>query len=174
LHAAGEQADTGKAKCFRSFGALSSRSISSRNLDGQLEPLTVGTLGSFSAGPKVFNQLRIITFSGFAADTTKVNANRRTAAGPVDWSLSLQVFLYLQVLDVLTTWLGFRLRLSEASPFIHFLMRLGPTAGLLGSKVVALLLGAFCVWRGSFNVIRVINYWYAAVVVWNLALIVGG
>ena len=40
----------------------------------------------------------------------------------MDWSLSLQVFFYLQVLDVLTTWLGFRIGLSEASPFIRMLM----------------------------------------------------
>ena len=98
--------------------------------------------------------------------------NLRTTTGPVDWSLSLQVFLYLQVLDVLTTWLGFRLGLSEASPFIQLLMHLGPAAGLVGSKMVALLLGAFCVWRGRFRVIYWINYWYAALVVWNLALIV--
>ena len=81
------------------------------------------------------------------------------------------MFLYLQVLDVLTTWLGFRLGFSELSPFIQFLMRLGPAAGLLGSKVVALLLGAFCVWRGRFKVIYLINYWYAALVIWNLGMI---
>ncbi len=96
----------------------------------------------------------------------------KTVAEPRDWSLSIQVFLYLQVLDVLTTWLGFRIGLSEASPFIQFLMHLGPLAGLLGSKLVAFLLGGFCVWSGRFKIIRLINYWYAALVIWNLALIV--
>lgn len=89
----------------------------------------------------------------------------------MDWSLSLQIFLYLQVLDVLTTWLGFRIGLSEASPFIRVLMGMGPMAGLLGSKLIALLLGAACVRSGRFHVIRLINYWYAALVVWNLTLI---
>ena len=88
------------------------------------------------------------------------------------WSVSLQIFLYLQVLDALTTWLGFRVGLSEASPFVQFLMRVGPGLGLLASKIVALMLAALCVWRGRLNVIRLINYWYAALVVWNLALIV--
>lgn len=88
-----------------------------------------------------------------------------------DWSLSLQLFLYLQVLDVLTTWLGFKIGLSEASPFIHLLMGLGPLAGLLGSKAVALALAGFCVWKRRFHVIVWINYWYAALIVWNLALI---
>jgi hypothetical protein len=96
---------------------------------------------------------------------------RTAAAGPIDWSLSLQVFCYLQVLDVLTTWLGFRIGLSEASPFIRILMGLGPMAGVLGSKIVALGLGALCVWSGRLHVIRLINYWYAGLVVWNLALI---
>ena len=89
-----------------------------------------------------------------------------------DWSLSLQVFSYLQVLDALTTWLGFRVGLSEASPFIHFMMQWGPLAGLLASKVVAFALGGYCVYRRRFQVINWINYWYAALVVWNLALII--
>jgi hypothetical protein len=44
-------------------------------------------------------------------------------------------------------------------------------AGLLASKAIAVGLAAFCVWKGRFNVIRLINYWYAALVVWNLALL---
>lgn len=89
-----------------------------------------------------------------------------------DWSLSLQVFVYLQLLDFVTTWLGFRLGLSEASPFIRLLMYAGPLAGVLISKIGALLLGAYCVWRRRYGVINIINYWYAALVVWNLALVV--
>jgi uncharacterized protein DUF5658 len=88
------------------------------------------------------------------------------------WSLSLQLFLCLQVLDILTTWLGFRLGLHEASPFIQVLMRMGPMAGLLASKAVALSLGGLCIWRQRLRVILWINYWYAALVIWNLALIV--
>lgn len=88
-----------------------------------------------------------------------------------DFSLSLEVFLYLQVLDVLTTWMGFRVGLAEASPFIRFLMHVGPLTGLLGSKMLAVLLGGYCVWRGRFQVLRAINYWYAGLIVWNLALI---
>ena len=88
-----------------------------------------------------------------------------------DWSFSLHVFLYLQVLDVLTTWLGFRLGLAEASPFVRLLMHSGPLTGVLASKVVALGLGGVCVWRRRYQVIHWINYWYAALVIWNLALI---
>lgn len=95
----------------------------------------------------------------------------RSAAVSNDWSLSVQLFLYLQVLDVLTTWLGFKTGLAEASPFIQLLMRMGPLAGLLESKAVALALGGFCIWRQRFHVIKWINYWYAALIVWNLILI---
>ena len=96
---------------------------------------------------------------------------RTISSAPVELSISLQLFLYLQVLDVLTTSLGFRLGLSEASPFIQYAMRLGPTAGLLISKGVALSLAAYCIWNGRVRVIRLINYWYAVLVVWNLTLI---
>lgn len=89
----------------------------------------------------------------------------------VDRSLSLQIFLYLQLLDVLTTWLGFRLGLGEASPFIRLLMQVGPMAGVLASKLVAVALGAVCVWRRRYSVISMINYWYAALVIWNFTLI---
>jgi hypothetical protein len=96
-----------------------------------------------------------------------------TAINPSDSrSLSLQVFLYLQVLDLLTTWVGFRVGLSEASPFIRALMQLGPLTGLFASKLLAVAMGGYCVWRGRFRLIEILNYWYAALVVWNLALIV--
>jgi hypothetical protein len=95
---------------------------------------------------------------------------RTVSAEPAGSSLSLQVFLYLQLLDVLTTWIGFRIGLAEASPFVRLLMGLGPMAGLLVSKVAALLLGGFCVWSGRRHLIHLINDWYAALVIWNLAL----
>ena len=100
-----------------------------------------------------------------------MNLISKRDAAPGNWSLSLQVFCYLQVLDVLTTWLGFRAGLAEASPFIQFLMHLGPMAGLLGSKLVAFALGGICIWRKRPNVIYLINYWYAGLVLWNLVLI---
>lgn len=103
------------------------------------------------------------------ADT--LNVTKETTAAPLDWSLNLQIFLYLQLLDALTTWLGLRLGLAEASPFIQFLMHFGPLAGLAGSKVVAVALGAVCVWRRRYRVISLINYWYAILVIWNFALI---
>ncbi|MBI4908507.1 MAG: hypothetical protein HY820_33115 [Acidobacteria bacterium] len=83
----------------------------------------------------------------------------------------VEVFLYLQVLDVLTTMVGLRMGLGEASPFIRWLMDLGPFPGLMASKVIAAVLCGFCVWQRRHHIIRLINYWYAALVVWNLCLI---
>jgi Domain of unknown function (DUF5658) len=98
-----------------------------------------------------------------------------TAASPRlnSVSPSLQVFLYLQLLDALTTLLGFRAGLVEASPFVRLLIHFGPFAGLLADKVFAVLLAVICVWSGRSRMIRWINYWYAALVAWNIVLILG-
>jgi hypothetical protein len=87
-------------------------------------------------------------------------------------TLSIQVFIYLQLLDLITTLIGMRLGLREASPFIRWLMRLGPpAAGLAASKLVGLLLGGACIWLNKRHLLRWINYWYAGLVVWNMILI---
>jgi hypothetical protein len=78
------------------------------------------------------------------------------------------IFVYLQLLDLLTTLVGFRMGASEASPFIRTLMQAGPVAGVLASKVLALGLGAVCIWAHKANVIRWITYWYSGLIVWNL------
>lgn len=83
----------------------------------------------------------------------------------------LELFLYLQVLDFMTTLIGMRLGLGEASPFIRHLMNMGPAAGLALSKLVAFALVGICVWLNKRHVVRWINYWYAVLVVWNMVLI---
>ena len=86
-------------------------------------------------------------------------------------ALHLQAFIYLQLLDFLTTIVGFRLGLGEASPFIRLLMNTGPAAGVLLSKLVAVALLGACLWLKRHRVIHWINYWYAGLVLWNLFLI---
>jgi hypothetical protein len=85
--------------------------------------------------------------------------------------LTVQIFVYLQLLDFLTTILGFRLGAAEASPFIRLLIHIGPALGVAFSKGIALALGGYCVWRNKPRVISWINYWYAGLVVWNLCII---
>ena len=80
----------------------------------------------------------------------------------------IEVFLYLQVLDVLTTLIGFSLGNGEASPMVRLLIRWGPLNGLLVSKIVAVTVAALCLMLRRRKLILWINYWYAAVVAWNL------
>lgn len=81
-----------------------------------------------------------------------------------------QVFVYLQLLDLLTTLVGFRVGASEASPFIRTLMHTGPMLGVLLSKLLALGLGGYCVYTKKLGLIRLISYWYGILVVWNLMI----
>lgn len=81
-----------------------------------------------------------------------------------------QVFVYLQLLDLLTTLVGFRFGAAEASPFIRVLMHAGPAAGVIVSKVLALGLGGFCIYKRKFWVLRLITYWYSLLIVWNLMI----
>ncbi|MGB9605866.1 MAG: DUF5658 family protein [Bryobacteraceae bacterium] len=83
----------------------------------------------------------------------------------------LQVFLYLQLLDFLTTIVGLRLGLVELSPFIRWLMGGGSVFGALLSKIMAVALATFCLWIQRRRLIQWLNYWYAALVVWNLSII---
>jgi Domain of unknown function (DUF5658) len=78
------------------------------------------------------------------------------------------IFIYLQLLDLLTTFVGFRMGAAEASPFIRALMHLGPAFGVGASKVLALGLGALCVYTKREHIIRWISFWYAGLIVWNL------
>ena len=81
-----------------------------------------------------------------------------------------QAFIYLQLLDLLTTLVGFKLGAAEASPFIRTLMHAGPAEGVVISKVVGLAIGGICVWANRPHLIKWITYWYGALVVWNLMI----
>ncbi len=80
------------------------------------------------------------------------------------------IFVYLQILDLLTTLVGFKLGAAEASPFIRMLMHFGPAAGVVASKVVALGLGGLCLYAKKPHLIRWISYWYGGLIVWNLMI----
>jgi len=81
------------------------------------------------------------------------------------------IFIYLQLLDLLTTLVGFKLGASEASPFIRMLMHAGPAAGVLVSKILSLGLGAMCLYFKKDHLIRWISYWYGGLIVWNLMVL---
>ena len=83
----------------------------------------------------------------------------------------VHVFVYLQLLDLLTTLVGFRLGATEASPFIRILMYLGPSVGVALSKAMALALGAWCIYARKQQLIRWVTLWYSLLVVWNLMIL---
>lgn len=84
---------------------------------------------------------------------------------------TLEIFLYLQVLDLLTTVIGFRLGASEVSPFIRALIVFGPVTGVVLSKFIAVGIGGVCVATRRLHLITWINYWFAGLVLWNFAII---
>jgi|SRR5215471_6976330 hypothetical protein len=83
----------------------------------------------------------------------------------------LAPFLYLQLLDFLTTMVGIRVGLSESSPFIRWMMNADPAIGLAASKLVAVAIAGICIATNRGNLIKWVNFWYAALAVWNLCLI---
>jgi hypothetical protein len=86
--------------------------------------------------------------------------------------LAIQVFIYLQVLDFITTMIGFKLGASEASPFIVKLIHMtSPAIGVAASKLVGFGIGALCVATHRSRLIGWANYWYAGLIVWNLSTI---
>lgn len=82
-----------------------------------------------------------------------------------------QIFVYLQLLDLLTTLVGFKLGAAEASPFIRVLMHTGPAMGVALSKALALGIGGVCIYANRPHLIKWITYWYGGLVVWNLMVL---
>ena len=50
------------------------------------------------------------------------------------------------------------------------MMHAGPVTGVIASKVMALVLGALCVYMNKLHIIFWISYWYGGLVIWNLVV----
>jgi len=81
---------------------------------------------------------------------------------------SMTVFFALQTLDVLTTLIGLHMGAREASVFIGRLLQLGPVSGLLISKCFAIILASAALAFRRPRVVVFLNYWFAALIAWNL------
>src|SRR5665213_4559832 len=91
---------------------------------------------------------------------------------PATSTLAFRCLSHLQLLDFLTTLIGFRLGASEASPFIVKLIHsTSPAFGVGASKMLGLGIGALCVVTHRARLVSWINYWYAGLIVWNLSII---
>ncbi len=83
----------------------------------------------------------------------------------------IKLFLVLQVLDLATTLLGLQLGLAEASPAVRLMMKIGPVAGILLAKTIAIALLGLCIWLQRPRTIRRANYFFVALVIWNSLLV---
>ncbi len=85
-------------------------------------------------------------------------------------------FAYLQLLDLLTT-VAFLLQgIQEGNPLVRWILHASPhpLGGLLGLKILALILGLYC-WRfGKQRLLGRVNLLFAVLVAWNLVALIAG
>lgn len=86
----------------------------------------------------------------------------------------LAEFVYLQLLDVLTTLAFLMLGVAEANPIVNWAMSLGPTPieGLVWLKLAGVVLAGLCVWQSREKLLRRINIFFAVLVAYNLVVII--
>jgi hypothetical protein len=85
---------------------------------------------------------------------------------------ALSVFIYLQVLDFLTTILFLKLGLAEANLVVGWLVRWSPMVGVLAAKLGTVILALIAVHYHKHRVMRLANLGYGGVVVWNLVCMI--
>ncbi|HZT36989.1 MAG TPA: DUF5658 family protein [Bryobacteraceae bacterium] len=83
-------------------------------------------------------------------------------------------FIYLQLLDLLTT-LAFLVHgVQEANPVVRLALQLAPNpiVALAGVKALAVSMGLYCSSTGRHRILSRMNVLFAVVVVWNLIILV--
>ena len=81
----------------------------------------------------------------------------------------LELFIFLQLLDVLTTLTALKHGGQEINPFIRQMMgATGTFEGLILCKVLVIAMAAVVLWNRRARVIVTVNYLFAGLVVWNL------
>lgn len=95
------------------------------------------------------------------------------AHGAEPLNLLLQ-FLYLQILDVLTTMAFLMNGLQEANPIVRTIVGWGPTPleGLVAVKIFAIVLALICVRSARLRLLAGVNVFFAALVAWNLVVLI--
>jgi hypothetical protein len=87
---------------------------------------------------------------------------------------TLVQFLYLQILDVLTTVAFLINGAKEANPLVRWLIEIGPSplAGLVFVKFFGVLLAIYCVRRSRLKLLSRVNIFFAGLVTWNLLVVI--
>ncbi len=86
----------------------------------------------------------------------------------------LAEFVYLQLLDVLTT-IAFLLQgVGEGNPIVRWVITHGPhpIGSLFLMKAVAVAMAIVCVYRHREGLLRKVNIFFAMVVLYNLAVLI--
>ena len=88
-------------------------------------------------------------------------------------SLLIQ-FLYLQLLDVLTTMAFLLNGVREANPLVRMGLEGGhsPWVILVGVKLVAVALAVYCVRKSRLKLLQRVNICFALLVTWNLIVVI--
>ena len=88
----------------------------------------------------------------------------------------LAQYLYLQVLDFMTTVAFLMLRVHEGNPLVRAALHYAPNplGGLLAIKILAVALGYYSWKGGRERLLSGINILFAVVVAWNLAALIVG
>ena len=83
-------------------------------------------------------------------------------------------FLYLQVLDLLTTLAFMMYGLGELNPLVKWVMRESPSAltGLVLVKLFAVVLALYCIVRARHKLLRAANVLFAFVVAYNMIVLI--
>lgn len=83
-------------------------------------------------------------------------------------------FVYLQLLDVLTTLAFLMQGVAEANPFVKWALGVGqnPIQSLIIVKSIAVALAVYCVVRARHRILRIANIFFAIVVAYNLVVII--
>jgi hypothetical protein len=89
---------------------------------------------------------------------------------------ALRVFIGLQCLDVLTTLTFLSKGLEEGNPLVHWALNTSHMhwAGLVLTKLVAVVIGQYCYRSGRMGLLRWANTGYSLVIGWNLIAIAAG
>lgn len=82
----------------------------------------------------------------------------------------LQLCVYLQLLDLLTTLSGLAHGKQELNPLIN--MGPYPIVNMLVLKLIGVGFGTYWWYHDKPNILRYFNWWFAGVVVWNLVWMV--
>ena len=98
-----------------------------------------------------------------------VAVQSRSSLSPLLWQ-----YLYLQILDFLTTIAFLVNGVREGNPLVRLALGVGsnPIGSLLAVKFLAFLLGFYC-WRtGKRQLLSRINLLFAVLVAWNLVALI--